>query len=344
MPNSATIVHAKVSTKPAVADASIIGGPDWNAGHVLTGLDQIDNTSDANKPVSTAQATADALVASNAASALSAGLALKANTASPTFTGAPAAPTASALTNTTQLATTAYADAAVSTLSGTVTTALAAKAPLASPALTGTPTAPTAALATNTTQLATTAFVLANASSAMVLLSNQTVTSSTAQVQDTTVFLNNPTYNEYEMVFELIQPVTTSTTLQFQFYNAAGVLQTSSYLTSTLSFSSGGVAQANQTTFIALSNATNVSNTVNRGVYGRLRLYGNTTLNSGGGVSTGTNIYMVEGNTTYLNSAGGASGCTIAGFINGGVAMGGYKITFSSGNVALGTVKTYGIV
>lgn len=72
MPNSAAIVHAKVSTKPAVADASIIGGPDWNAGHVLTGLEQIDNTSDANKPVSTAQATADALVASNAATALAA--------------------------------------------------------------------------------------------------------------------------------------------------------------------------------------------------------------------------------------------------------------------------------
>ena len=118
-------------------------------------LDQVNNTTDANKPVSTAQATADALVASNAAAAT----ALKANIASPTLTGVPLAPTAAALTNNTQLATTAYADAATATLSGTVTTALALKAPLASPSLTGVPVAPTAAALTNTTQLATTAFV-----------------------------------------------------------------------------------------------------------------------------------------------------------------------------------------
>jgi hypothetical protein len=57
------------------------------------GLGNVDNTSDANKPVSTATQTA---------------LNLKANLASPTFTGTPAAPTAAAGTNTTQLATTAH--------------------------------------------------------------------------------------------------------------------------------------------------------------------------------------------------------------------------------------------
>lgn len=74
---------------------------------------------------------------------------LKADLASPTFTGVPAAPTAAAATSTTQLATTAF-----------VTTADNLKAPLASPTFTGTPAAPTAAAATNTTQLATTAFVV----------------------------------------------------------------------------------------------------------------------------------------------------------------------------------------
>lgn len=68
--------------------------------------------------------------------------------ASPTFTGTPAAPTATAGTSTTQLATTAF-----------VTTADNLKANLASPAFTGTPTAPTAAALTSTTQIATTAFV-----------------------------------------------------------------------------------------------------------------------------------------------------------------------------------------
>ena len=75
-------------------------------------------------------------------------IALKANLASPALTGVPTAPTASAGTNTTQLATTEFTTTAVST-----------KANIASPALTGVPTAPTAAAGTNTTQIATTAFV-----------------------------------------------------------------------------------------------------------------------------------------------------------------------------------------
>ena len=63
--------------------------------------------------------------------------------ASPTFTGTPQAPTAAAGTDTTQLATTAFA------------------MHMQSPAFTGTPTAPTATAGTNNTQLATTAFATA---------------------------------------------------------------------------------------------------------------------------------------------------------------------------------------
>ncbi|HDS6900694.1 TPA: phage tail protein [Enterobacter kobei] len=105
--------------------------------------------------------------------------------ASPTFTGTPKAPTAAAGNNTTQLATTAFVQAALIALvngapatldtlkeiaaainndpnfSTTINNALALKAPLASPALTGTPTAPTAAQTVNSTQIATTAFVKA---------------------------------------------------------------------------------------------------------------------------------------------------------------------------------------
>lgn len=66
---------------------------------VNTKISNIDNTSDANKPVSTATQTA---------------LNLKANLANPTFTGTPAAPTAFKGTNTVQLATTAFVSAAVS--------------------------------------------------------------------------------------------------------------------------------------------------------------------------------------------------------------------------------------
>jgi hypothetical protein len=56
-------------------------------------LNNVDNTSDVNKPVSTAQQTA---------------LDLKANLVSPTLTGTPLTPTAASGTNTTQIASTAY--------------------------------------------------------------------------------------------------------------------------------------------------------------------------------------------------------------------------------------------
>jgi len=60
------------------------------------GLGNVTNTTDASKPVSTAQQTA---------------LNLKANLVNPTFTGAPTAPTATVATNTTQIATTAFVKA-----------------------------------------------------------------------------------------------------------------------------------------------------------------------------------------------------------------------------------------
>lgn len=64
------------------------------------GLNNVDNTSDLNKPVSTATQIA---------------LDTKASLASPGFTGLPTAPTATAGTNTTQIATTAFVNAALAT-------------------------------------------------------------------------------------------------------------------------------------------------------------------------------------------------------------------------------------
>lgn len=64
------------------------------------GLGNVDNTSDVNKPVSTAQQVA---------------LDKKANLASPSLTGTPTAPTAAESTNTQQIATTAFVDRAVNT-------------------------------------------------------------------------------------------------------------------------------------------------------------------------------------------------------------------------------------
>jgi hypothetical protein len=58
MPNSARITHAHVSGQPLGTSATKVYGTHWDADHVLVGLDQVDNTSDANKPVSTATQTA----------------------------------------------------------------------------------------------------------------------------------------------------------------------------------------------------------------------------------------------------------------------------------------------
>jgi hypothetical protein len=85
----------------------------------------------------------------------------KADLASPTFTGIPTAPTASAGTSSTQIATTAF-----------VTNNFAE---LDSPAFTGTPTAPTASAGTNTTQIATTEFTTGGISTHAALRSSSSV-------------------------------------------------------------------------------------------------------------------------------------------------------------------------
>ena len=119
-------------------------------------LQNVNNTSDANKPVSTATQTA---------------LDLKAPLASPALTGVPTAPTAAAATNTTQIATTEFVRAEVAALvnsagstldtlgeiatalgndanlSTTLTNSIALKAPLASPTFTGTVTVAAAGVA-----------------------------------------------------------------------------------------------------------------------------------------------------------------------------------------------------
>lgn len=74
------------------------------------GLGNVDNTSDANKPVSIATQNA---------------LNLKANIASPILTGTPEAPTATAGTKTTQLATTEFVANAIAPVTPTTLTGVA---------------------------------------------------------------------------------------------------------------------------------------------------------------------------------------------------------------------------
>lgn len=135
-----TVTH---TTGGLTANQLILG----NSGADIKPLGSLGTTSQFLKGNAAGAPTFSAVAEADIANLVS-DLALKAPLASPTFTGVPAAPTAAALTNTTQLATTAF-----------VTTADNLKANLASPTFTGVPAAPTAAISTNTTQLATCAFV-----------------------------------------------------------------------------------------------------------------------------------------------------------------------------------------
>jgi hypothetical protein len=123
--------------------------------------------------------------------------ALLAPKASPTFTGTPLAPTAAAATNTTQIATTAFVQTAVSGL-----------APLSSPVFTGNPTAPTQTAGNSSTRLATTAFVAAAvATGAVSVYSGQSMAAgesalehwATMSTAERSVHLSNTAYGYHAL-------------------------------------------------------------------------------------------------------------------------------------------------
>jgi len=139
-------------------------------------------------PVGDANKKVKGLEIDNEFNAIANAVSTKADTNSPTFTGTPSAPTATAGTETTQIATTAFVTAATDALD-------TAKADLASPDFTGTPTAPTAAAGTDTTQIASTAMVQAALAQAGVIdttqLADDAVT--TAKIADDVALGGNPT-------------------------------------------------------------------------------------------------------------------------------------------------------
>lgn len=104
-------------------------------------------------------AWASSALAQSDVTGLPAALAAKAAIDSPNLTGTPTAPTQAANNNSTRIATTAYADAAVGVEAAARAAADTLLAPLASPSFTGNPTAPSQSTGNSSTRLATTAFV-----------------------------------------------------------------------------------------------------------------------------------------------------------------------------------------
>ena len=136
------------------------GGGGGTVDSVVAGTDiNVDATDPANPVVSVPASTFDDYgLSATETSRAEAAEALLAPLASAALTGSPTAPTKTALTDNTDIATTAYTDAAVGVETSRAETAEALLAPKASPALTGVPTAPTATALTDDTQLATTAY------------------------------------------------------------------------------------------------------------------------------------------------------------------------------------------
>jgi hypothetical protein len=175
---SSFATSANLALKANIASPTFtgtVGGID----KTMVGLANVDNTTDAAKPVSTATQTAldtkaaisgqvftGAVSATNLSGsntgdqdlssfATSANLALKADIASPTFTG-----TVGGIDQTmVGLANVDNTTDAAKPVSTATQSALNLKANIESPILTGIPLAPTPAANTNTTQIATTAFV-----------------------------------------------------------------------------------------------------------------------------------------------------------------------------------------
>lgn len=141
------------------------------------------------------------------------------------------------------------------------------------------------------------------------------------------------TYNDYEIQFENIIPVTNNVTLSFQIHSG-GSFQSTSYISSSICVGSGAGAFANPTTFVQLSEVTATQNTT-----------------AAGGVSGVVHINNpsqtsmdkpVQGQTAHSNGTV-FSVCNFAGAWTGGTgAVDGFQIFFSSGNITSGTVKIYG--
>jgi|SRR5215472_2900974 len=210
------------------------------------------------------------------------------------------------------------------------------RAALAGAAFTGAVTCPTPAAADNSTNAATTAFVktaLAGAASSGPVLLNTLTASNSASLQDTTSLTS--TYAVYQLELIDVIPATNNVDLVLQVHSG-GAFQTSSYLTSNLfgNGSSTGSRGASATTSIILGDQGTDTVNTKQGVCGFVKVYN---------PSKTTTPKTWKGETAVV-LASAIYPCSVAGMWNGGNgAIDGFQILFSSGNIASGVVKVYGI-
>lgn len=172
----------------------------------------------------------------------------------------------------------------------------------------------------------------ASGSSALVLLEQHTA--SGGATMDFTTFISS-TYDEYLLELNNLLPATNAVNLYMR-VSVGGVFDAgANYTTSVFVFVSGGSATAGSATNQwIISNASDVTNTAGRGVCGYLRLF-NPQGALANKVMTG-DLGWIEG-TPYPKRSVGTWAYTPASVIDG------FRFVFSSGNIASGTVRAYGV-
>ena len=167
-----------------------------------------------------------------------------------------------------------------------------------------------------------------NITGAPVLLNTLTASSS-ATLSDTTSL--TAAYPAYEIVFEGLIPATASVTAEFQIHSG-GAFQTTGYIGQANIISSSTAYSFNPTTFIQLSNS-GAQAAAGPGVSGVLRIVNPSTVA----------LHHIVGQTA--NNQGGSISVPVwfSGYWNTSAVIDGFQFLFSSGNIASGVIKVYGL-
>lgn len=163
------------------------------------------------------------------------------------------------------------------------------------------------------------------------LLLNTLTASSSATLSDTTSF--TAVFSAYELIFENILPATNGVTLELQ-VQSGGTFQTTSYVSAWWQVANSNFTPStgNVTTFVQLSTANDVANT-GGGISGQVRIY----------TPSGTTNIKAVGGHMFGQGAGSARYGFVSAYWNNSAAVTGFQVLFSSGNIASGVIKVYGI-